>query len=441
MNQFFGTFSGNRPMNANYDKKTISISLAFAVIVLNLLVIQAADAAGFIVTGSMSVGRTEQSATLLLNGNVLVAGGTVSVPTSSAELYDPATRTWTATGSMSIPRQDATATFLRTGKVLIEGGYSRNNASGYQSAELYDPGINASPALSVNLTSPLSGATFNQGTNLTLTATASDSDGSVTNVSFFSAATLLGNVTSAPYSLIWSNLSVGTYSLTAQATDNQGATTTSAPVQITVLAGASNSSAYTFTTLAGLAGSSGSTDGTGSSARFSLPFGMTVEAAGNLYVADYANFTIRKVTAAGEVTTLAGLAGSPGSTDGTGSSARFGSPVAGPVDVAVDSAGNVYVADFANDTIRKVTAAGEVSTLAGVAGSSGSTDGIGSAARFNYPNGVAVDTAGNVYVADYGNNTIRKVSATGAVTTLAGRSRSQDSRLTEANGTESRGVM
>ena len=141
-----------------------------------------------------------------------------------------------------------------------------------------------------------------------------------------------------------------------------------------------------------------------------------MDSAGNVYVADSANNTIRKVTPAGVVTTLAGLAGSCGSADGTGSAARFYCPAG----VAVDSAGNVYVADMHNNTIRKVTPAGVVTTLAGLAGSPGSADGTGSAARFNDPYGVAVDSAGNVYVADTGNNTIRKVTPGGVVTTLAG---------------------
>ncbi len=173
---------------------------------------------------------------------------------------------------------------------------------------------------------------------------------------------------------------------------------------------------YPFGTFAGLAGANGSADGTGSAARFSNPIGVAVDSAGNVYVADIVNDTIRKITPTGVVTTLAGLAGASGSTDGTGSAARFNAPQ----NVTVDSAGNVYVADALNHTIRKITSAGVVTTLAGLAGTSGSADGTGSAARFKFPYGVAGDSAGNVYVGDTGNNTIRKITSTGVVTTLAG---------------------
>ena len=171
-----------------------------------------------------------------------------------------------------------------------------------------------------------------------------------------------------------------------------------------------------FGTLAGTAGSFGSTDATGSAARFYYPYGVSVDTAGNVFVADSSNHTIRKVTSAGVVTTLAGTAGSSGSTDATGSAARFNRPLG----VSVDTAGNVFVADYANHTIRKVTSAGVVTTLAGTAGSLGTTDATGSASRFKNPWGVTVDTAGNVFVADYNNHTIRKVTSAGVVTTLAG---------------------
>ena len=170
------------------------------------------------------------------------------------------------------------------------------------------------------------------------------------------------------------------------------------------------------TTLAGLAGSSGTSDGTGNTARFNGPFGVAVDSAGNVFVADANNRTIRKVTSAGVVTTLAGLAGTVGSTDGTGTAARFYNPSG----IALDSAGNLFVSDSYNHTIRKVTPAGAVTTLAGLAGNIGSLDGVGSGARFNYPRGLAVDTVGNVFVADRDNHTIRKVTPAGVVTTVGG---------------------
>ncbi len=112
------------------------------------------------------------------------------------------------------------------------------------------------------------------------------------------------------------------------------------------------------------------------------------------------------------MTTLAGLAGSAGSANGTNSAARFN----GPDGVALDSAGNLYVSDYYNDTIRKVTPVGTnwvVTTLAGLAGSAGSANGTNSAARFNGPQGVAVDSAGNLYVADALNYTIRELTPVG----------------------------
>ena len=173
---------------------------------------------------------------------------------------------------------------------------------------------------------------------------------------------------------------------------------------------------YSFTTLAGQAGIKGSTDGTCSVARFWAPKGLALDSSGNLYVADYANATVRKITPTGIVSTLAGLAGSGGGfDDGKGSAARFATPQG----IAVDSSGNVYVADA--NCVRKITPGGIVKTLAGLPGTSGNKDGAAGEARFSIPMGVAVDPNGNVYVVDGApNNSIRKITPAGVVSTLAG---------------------
>lgn len=170
------------------------------------------------------------------------------------------------------------------------------------------------------------------------------------------------------------------------------------------------------TTLAGLAGAYGHADGIGQNARFFFPRQIAVDRSGNIYVPDNGNHVIRKITPDGAVTTLAGMAGVRGSADGTGSAARFELPSG----VAVDPAGNVLVADSGNQTIRKITPDGRVTTLAGEPGFYSSEDGVGSAAHFFSPLGIACDESGNAYVADTGNQTIRKIMPDGRVTTLAG---------------------
>ncbi len=206
-------------------------------------------------------------------------------------------------------------------------------------------------------------------------------------------------------------------------------------------------------TLAGLTGQAGSDDGVGAQVRFAGPsaiaadragdlyvidsngirkvtpsgavstlirgyggYDLAADDAGNLYISDTDQHVIRKLTPAGEVTTFAGVPGTNGSADGLGSEARFSRPWG----ISTDSAGNVFVADSGNSTIRKITPNGEVSTLAGVPGDSGSADGTGAQARFSSLGELAVDSRGNVYVADTTNQTIRKVTPTGEVSTLVG---------------------
>lgn len=218
-------------------------------------------------------------------------------------------------------------------------------------------------------------------------------------------------------------------------------------------------------TLAGLASNFGYADGTGGNARFQAPGGSAVDSQGNMYVADALNYVIRKITPAGVVTTLAGTPGVRGNSDGVGSNAQFRfisihSDSIGdtdPVGLCIDRNGNLYVADTGNNSVRKVTPAGEVTTIAtvpdprGIAADPngnvfvsnysairrvtpqgvvtlfagdvqqwGSADGQGTAARFTDPRGLAADAGGNIYVADTGNATIRRITSNGSVTTLAG---------------------
>ena len=149
----------------------------------------------------------------------------------------------------------------------------------------------------------------------------------------------------------------------------------------------------------------GSFDGTNAGGALQLPDRLAVDASGNIYVTDYNNNTIREVSPAGVVTTLAGWAGMWGSADGNNSSALF----FGPAGISLDGSGNLYVIDSGNNTLRRVTPSGGnwvVSTLAGLPGVSGSIDGTGTGAEFYDPSGVAIQ-GGYVYVADSGNNTIR----------------------------------
>jgi sugar lactone lactonase YvrE len=182
-----------------------------------------------------------------------------------------------------------------------------------------------------------------------------------------------------------------------------------------------------ITTIAGLAGTPGNADGTNTGALFNTPCGIAVDNNTNVYVADKLNHVIRMLALSGTnwvSSTIAGLAGNPGSANGTNGNARFTAPCG----VAVDGAGNVYVADTGNSTIRKLTPSGTnwvVSTISGLAGSPGTNNGSGSVARFHYPMGLAVDSDGSVYVADQANYNIRKLTPSGAIwtaSTIAGAS-------------------
>lgn len=191
------------------------------------------------------------------------------------------------------------------------------------------------------------------------------------------------------------------------------------------------SPAGVVSTLAGRSGVSGSADGPGVSATFNAPVGLVVDRTGHVFVADTNNNRIRKITPLGVVTTLVGQA--QGSVDGPAAVARLFLPTG----LAIDADGNLYASEGGlGQTIRKITPAGTVTTLAGLARTSGSADGNGAEARFSNPGGVAVDGAGNVYVADTGNHTIRRVTPAGEVTTFAGAAGASGS--TEGSGAGAR---
>lgn len=172
--------------------------------------------------------------------------------------------------------------------------------------------------------------------------------------------------------------------------------------------------ASTVSTYAGSAG--GLVNGRAADARFNDPHAIVIDAAGTIYVADSHNHQIRRITAGGAVSTFAGSTeGHGGFADGPGPDARF----AYPIGLAIDGEGVLYVSDFFNHRIRKITPDGTVSTLAGN-GVQGFADGSGTLARFADPWGIAVDVDGTVYVADSLNNRVRRISSKGEVTTVAG---------------------
>lgn len=181
-------------------------------------------------------------------------------------------------------------------------------------------------------------------------------------------------------------------------------------------------SAGIVTTIAGAypTPSSGHLDGIGNAARFAGPSGITIDRNDNLYIADQITHSIKKVTPTGTVTTLAGAYPTPtaGLVDAVGLNARFNLPHG----ITIDTAGNLYVADSGNHAIRKITPAGVVTTVAGAYPSptAGYVDAVGASARFRFPRGIAIDSAGNVYVSDSENAAIRKITPSGMVITIAG---------------------
>jgi uncharacterized delta-60 repeat protein len=328
------------------------------------------------------------------------------------------------------------------------------NAAGSVTSSAITVTVSATPALPVITSNPMS-QTVSVGLNASLSVEASGTT-PLTYLWKKDGVTVTdgGNVSGATTAtLMFTGLTAangGTYTVVV---GNAAGTATSLSAVLTV----DSNPAYYFSTLAGLAFNSGTTDATGSAARFSNPHGVAVDASGNVYVSSWQSHTIRKITSGGVVTTIAGQAGVTGSADATGTAATFNSPrglaldstganlyvadtnngkirkivlstgvvstfvsLNSPTAVVLDSSGNVYTTSY-DHTVRKYSSAAALTTTYGASGQFGSTNGTTTVARFNSPMGIAVDAAGDVYVADSNNAMIRKITTAGVVSTYAGQ--------------------
>lgn len=395
--------------------------------------------------------------TVTSSGQVLCAPPSVNIAVSPASITEgqASTLSWTAAASPSCSNQSVscTASGAWDGDVADSGSLGVAPSAGSFAYVLTCSGRNATVSRSATLTvaattpPPTAAVTIavappgiNLGESAALTWSSSGVRSCTASGAWSGPAALGGSITVAP-------AVAGSHDYVLTCLGSSASVAATATLSVETAAGTTATARFNFptgivadsagnlfvadntnhtirkitptnavTTFAGLASGAGSANGTGITARFSGPQGITVDAADTLYVADTNNNTIRAVTPAAAVTTLAGLAGTTGADNGSGPAARFNSPFG----VASDGAGNIYVADTASNTLRKVTPGGVVTTFAGTAGVTGSADATGAAATFNSPRDVAMDAAGNLYVADFGNQTIRKIDASGAVTTFAG---------------------
>jgi sugar lactone lactonase YvrE len=374
--------------------------------------------------GSLSLLVINKSPSTIYSANISL---TSFVPIPTATVY-----------SYGIPQD--TAAQMGIGSTDIATSLITNAASAFPlSVAPYSAvvlSLQPAPAAPTISSQPKASQTVTQGTNVTFSVVANSNP----------APTYQWQV-EAPGTTTWANLSDnGTYSGSLTAT----LTVSSTPAGLNgyafqcVLSNTNGTATRTqanlvveaplaIVTQAGQAGISGHADGTGSASQFSAPAEIAVDSSSNSYIADTDNDTIRMITPAGIVTTLAGQVGVSGYADGTGTAALFNHPSG----ITVDGSGNAYIADTNNNTIRKlVIASGAVTTVAGQAGVAGSADGVGTAASFNGPSGIAVDSTGNLYVSDTLNFTIRKVTSAGAVTMVAGGVGA--SGFTDATGTAAR---
>lgn len=346
---------------------------------------------GETLTGSLIADGTSAITAALNNGTALTGMTTkaaLTVDSTSTWVVPSASTLTSLTTSGTVSLDPTTSTVTATGAAKL-GGMLIVNAGIAPSVGVY-PLIQAG-----SISGAFSGLTLSPALPFDLAATLD-----------YSSTTMTLNIVRRPISLDLSR----PWGLVFDSSNKFCITDSNAQTVLAI------TSAGVTAALAGVPGLSGSVDANGADARFNGPTGIAVDSNDNIYVADSNNNTIRKISPAGVVTTLAGTAGLSGSADANGAEARFN----GPTGIAVDGGGDVYVADSNNNTIRIVTPAGAVTTLAGQAGVSGSIDANGVEACFNCPAGIAIDGGGDLYVADSNNNTIRRITPAGVVTTFAG---------------------
>ncbi len=407
---------------------------------LDLGKVTPATAGTYVLTATNSAGTTQTTAIVITVSNLPA----IDVAPKSVTVVEGGSATLSVQASSSLPlsyqwQRNGTPIDGATSATLLLANVTAGQAGNYTVVVTNANGSATSSAATLTVTPLAAAATITQqpqsqtvynGYSVAVGLVATPPSGAtITSVQFYqngSLFTTVSNPASSAVSVVVSAPGAGgSNTYYAVVNSSNGGKVTSSSATIT-----GSTTPYSTSTLAG-SPTRGSADGTGSVARFSNPIGAAADAAGNLYVADQSNHTIRKITAAGVVTTFAGSAGANQNVDGALSVAR----ISFPTGVTVAPSGEIYLTN--NSFVRKITG-GTVSTVAG-ASTTGALDGTGTAARFNNPARLVADAIGNIYVADTNNHAIRKITPGGVVTTLAGSlAVSGNSNSTDGTGATAR---